>query len=316
MISKYESYNTSFPPGVGLGTMMMGWRLDSKESERIISLAYENQVVMIDTSVSYSRGYCHEIIGKALFNLKLRNKFFIATKVGGISNDSDTSDNRGYSKHNIIRQCELSLAQLNIECIDLLQLHNPTKDFELQEILEALDLLMTQGKIKSYGISNYNLEFTREFLSYVSRNNFPKPLTSQFEYNIINFRDNNSLFDFLESMNLRTLTWGPLASGLLTDWYLDKTYLKPNSRIEVGREKSAKNIILNRIATRNILNKISNYCSELNMPAQVFSLLWILKTKPNNSPLIGPSSTIQFMQLIEGVRGMKYKDIDFSSLSL
>ena len=316
MILKNETRKISFPTGIGLGTMMMGWRLDSKESEKIISLAYENKIIIIDTSVSYSRGNCHEIIGKALFNLKLRNNFFIATKVGGVSSDSDPPQNRGYSKYNIIRQCELSLTQLKIECIDLLQLHNPTNDFELHEILEALSLLIIQGKIKNYGICNYSIQNTKELLSHIRGDIFPEPLTSQFEYNLINFREQSSLFKFLDSTNLKTLTWGPLASGLLTDWYLDKTYLRPNSRIELGRENVSKNILLNKISTKNILNKISAYCLELNISAQVFSLLWILKTKPNNSPLIGPSSVNQFIQLIEEVNNEKYKNIDFSSLSI
>ena len=124
------------------------------------------------------------------------------------------------------------------------------------------------------------------------------------------------MFKFLESTNLKTLTWGPLASGLLTDWYLDKTYLKPNSRIELGRENNFKNITLNKISTKNILNKISAYCLKLNISAQVFSLLWILKTKPNNSPLIGPSSINQFIQLVKEVNNEKYKNIDFSSLNI
>jgi aryl-alcohol dehydrogenase-like predicted oxidoreductase len=316
MILKNEIRKTSFPTGIGLGTMMMGWRLDSKESEKIISLAYENQILMIDTSVSYSRGICHEIIGKALFNLKLRNNFFIATKVGGVSNDSDPPQNRGYSKRNIIRQCELSLTQLKIEYIDLLQLHNPTNDFELHEILEALNLLITEGKIKNYGICNHSLENTKELLSHISGNIFPEPLTSQFEYNLINFREQSSMFEFLDSTKLKTLTWGPLASGLLTDWYLDKTYLRPNSRIESGKENNSKNITLNKISTKNILNKISDYCLKFNISAQVFSLLWILKTKPNNSPLIGPSSINQFIQLVKEVNNEKYKNIDFSSLSI
>lgn len=303
---------TSFPAGIGLGTMMMGWRLNSKDSEKIISLAYDNEISMMDTSVSYARGYCHELIGKALNNLKLKDKFFIATKVGGISNDSDTPENRGYSKHNIIRQCELSLTQLDIECIDLLQLHNPTNDFGFQEILEALNLLKTQGKIKNYGICNYNEENTKELLTYIGENNFPEPLTNQFEYNLINFREQASLFNFLESTNLKTLTWGPLAGGLLTDWYLDKTYLRPSSRIEVGRENNSKNIILNKASTKYIFKKISAYCSEFNIPAQIFSLLWILKTKPDNLPLIGPSSVDQFIQLIKEVNNKKYKHIDFS----
>jgi aryl-alcohol dehydrogenase-like predicted oxidoreductase len=313
---KNKTRKASLPTGIGLGTMMMGWRLNSNDSEKIISLAYDNQILIIDTSVSYSRGYCHEIIGRALSNLKLRDKFFIATKVGGISNDSDQPQNKGYSKYNIIRQCELSLTQLNIECIDLLQLHNPTNDFGFQEIFEALNLLKTQGKIKNYGVCNYNIKNTKELLSYISENNFPEPLTTQFEYNLINFLEQSSLFKFLETTNLKTLSWGPLASGLLTDWYLNNTFLKPNSRIEVGRENNSKNIILKKTSTKNILNKISTYCFEFNISAQVFSLLWILKTKPNNSPLIGPSSINQLVQLVKEVNNEKYKNIDFCSLSL
>ena len=124
------------------------------------------------------------------------------------------------------------------------------------------------------------------------------------------------MFEFLDSKNLKTLTWGPLSSRLLTGWYLDKTYLRPNSRIELGRENNSKNNTLNKISTKNILNKISDYCLKFNISAQVSSLLWILKTKPNNSPLIGPSSINQFTQLVKEVNNEKYKNIDFSSLSI
>ena len=316
MKSKNEIDIASFPTGIGLGTMMMGWRIDSTDSEKIISMAYENGISLIDTSVSYSRGYCHEIIGNALRNLKLRNRFFIATKVGGVSNDSDTHENRGYSKRNIIRQCELSLSQLKIECIDLLQLHNPTNDFRFEEVLEALNLLKIHGKIHNYGICNYNELSTEQLLIQIRKNNLSEPLTSQFEYNLLNFREKDSMFEFLKSTNLKTLTWGPLSSGLLTDWYLDKSYLRPNSRLELGRENSSKQIVLNNASTQYVLKKISDYCLRFNIPAQIFALLWILKTKPDNSPLIGPSSIDQFIQLVEGVNNRKYHNIDFNDSSL
>jgi len=304
-----------FPAGIGLGTMMMGWRLNSSESEKIISLAYENEILFIDTSVSYSRGYCHEIIGKALLNLKLRNKFFIATKVGGISSDSDTSENRGYSKKNIIRQCELSLSQLNVERINLLQLHHPTNDFSLEEMLEALYLLKSQGKIENYGICNYSEKDTRELLAHVEENNLPLPLTNQFEYNLLNYNEQDSLFKFLDSTSLKTLTWGPLASGLLTDWYLNNEHLRPNSRIELGRENNSKSDVLKKRVTKDMLKKISSYCREFNISAQVFSLLWILNKKPNNTPLLGPSTVDQFNQLVTEINNNKYKLINFNSLN-
>ncbi len=118
----------------------------------------------------------------------------------------------------------------------------------------------------------------------------------------------------MESTSLKTLTWGPLSSGLLTDWYLNKNYIRPNSRIEVGRENNTKNLTLNKKSTKDVLKKISSYCLKFNIPAQIFSLLWILKTKPYNSPLIGPSSIKQFLQLITEVNNNKYNQIDFNSL--
>lgn len=299
---------------IGLGTMMMGWRLNEKESEKVIALAHESNILFIDTSVSYARGYCHHIIAKSIRNLNLLNRFFIATKVGGISNDNDTSDRIGYSRSNIIRQCELSLTQLNIECIDLLQLHNPSDVHGYDEILDAIVLLKAQGKIKDYGICNYSIEETNKLLTYAADNNLPLPITNQFEYNLLNASRQESMFNFLENKNISSLTWGPLASGLLTDWYVNNIELKPNSRIQVGREKESKYKLLNAQSTQKVLHKISDICQKYNMSAQILSLLWLLNKKPNNQILVGPSSIDQFMQITREISNQKYDKIEFNEI--
>ena len=86
---------------IGLGTMMMGLRTNHAESQKIISTACDFGITLIDTSVSYSRGFSHEIIDQSLANLKIRDKFTLATKVGGVSYDNDLEHYRGYSKKNI-----------------------------------------------------------------------------------------------------------------------------------------------------------------------------------------------------------------------
>ncbi len=298
---------------VGLGTMMMGWRLGPKESEKVLSFAYEHGIVFIDTSVSYSRGLCHEIISKALTNLKLKNQFYVATKVGGISDDSDPPEHRGYSKKNIIRQCELSLSQLKLECIDLLQLHTPPDDSQHDDVIESLSILMTQGKIRDYGICNYNEIKLKEFLTYVRENNFPNPLTCQFEYNLLNSIEKAPIFKILDSTSIKSLTWGPLAGGLLTDWYLTNSILMPNSRLDISREREQKNTLLNKPSTRIILKKLETSCSNLKISAQVFSLLWILKKNPNNLPLLGPSSVDQLFELIHGISNLANLDLEYIS---
>ena len=122
------------------------------------------------------------------------------------------------------------------------------------------------------------------------------------------------MFNFLENKNIRSLTWGPLASGLLTDWYVNNIELKPNSRIQIGREKETKHKLLNTQSTQKVFRKISDICQKYNMSAQILSLLWLLKKKPNNQILVGPSSIDQFMQITKEISSQKHDKIEFNAI--
>ncbi|MFZ6873498.1 aldo/keto reductase [Undibacterium sp. Di27W] len=305
-----------FVSRLGLGTMMMGWRLNPSESESIIASAHEQGISFIDTSVSYARGECHQIIGGALRNLQLQNQFFIATKVGGISNDDDPPSHRGYAKNNIVRQCELALTQLGVDSIDLLQLHTPTKEFTYHEMLEALVLLQQQGKIKYFGVCNYAVEDMETILSYANGNQALIPLTNQFEYNLLNCLQQNSIFQLLETAGIGTITWGPLASGLLSEWYTKNDASKPGGRIDSGREKEQKLAVLNKPSTQIILKSLARLSAETNIPAQALALIYLLQTRPANCTLLGPSSLQQFNELMACLEARAAKPVDFSSLEL
>ncbi|MFZ6743266.1 aldo/keto reductase [Undibacterium sp. JH2W] len=303
-----------FVSSLGLGTMMMGWRLNPSESEKIIASAHEQGISFIDTSISYSRGECHQIIGGALRNLQLQNQFFIATKVGGISNDNDPPSHRGYSRSNIVRQCELALTQLGVDNIDLLQLHAPTKEFACHEMLEAMVLLQKQGKIKYFGVCNYAVEDMETILSYANGSQELIPLTNQFEYNLLNCQQQNSVFDLLKTAGMGTITWGPLASGLLSDWYTKNDVSKPGGRIDSGREKTQKLAILSKPSTQIILKSIASLSAETNIPAHALALIYLLQSRPENCTLLGPSSLLQFNELMAYLGTRPLKPVDFSSL--
>ncbi|MBS3913054.1 MAG: aldo/keto reductase [Bacteroidetes bacterium] len=303
-----------FVSRLGLGTMMMGWRLAQAESEKVIASAHEQGISLIDTSISYARGGCHQIIGQSLRNLKLQDKFFIATKVGGIADDSDPPDHRGYSRRNIIRQCELSLTQLGVDCIDLLQLHFPTKEFEYQEMLEALILLRSQGKIKYFGVCNYTVDDMQSVLAYAKENAALKPLTNQFEYNLLNFQQQELLFSQLETAGIGSITWGPLASGLLRDWYAKNAVAQPGSRIDTSREKDQKIALLNEPSTQKILKALTQLSAETKLPAHAIAIIWQLKKNPANCTLLGPSSLAQFNDLLSHIEIDSAYPVNFASL--
>lgn len=306
-----KNISTHFP-SIGLGSMMMGWRLSFSESKKIFSLAQSNGIELIDTSVSYARGDCHRIIARVLKDLKLKNKFYIATKIGGISDKNER--HFGYSKKNILRQCDLSLAQLNIETIDLLQLHAPSSSKRTDEILETLDELKNQGKIKNYGLCNFQKDNLIDFISSAKKQDFMMPISNQFEYNLLNCHKKNSLISWLHSNKIAAITWGLLAGGILTNWYLENSVIRPNSRIKLGKELQEKSEILQRPATQEILKKISKVSKELSISAPVLSALWAIKTQPKNCLLLGPSSFCQFKELIEGINNFKKNEINLKSL--
>lgn len=289
----------------------MGWRLDFASSKKIFSLAHSNNIRFIDTSVSYARGDCHKMISRVLSSLKLRNKFFIATKVGGISDKNN--QHFGFSKENILRQCDLSLRQLNVETIDLLQLHNPACSYLSEEILHSLNELKIQGKIQNYGLCNFQQKHLIDFIECARKLGMAMPISNQFEYNLLNYHEQAPLIKFLNSRKIKTITWGLLASGLLTEWYIKNSKIKPKSRIESGKELHPKNKLLQRATTQETLRKILRSSKELGISAQIFSVLWAQQTQPKNCLLLGPSSFEQFNELIQGINKFKGNKIDLSN---
>jgi len=283
---------------IGLGSMMMGWRLQADDALDIIAYAHDCGVNWLDTSVSYSRGLCHEIIGNCIKKLKLRDAFFIATKVGGIPKDSDPPEHIGYSYHNIIRQYELSLSQLQIDYIDLLQLHQPTKEHAFDEMLGALHHLIMQGKIKHYGICNYDAaDF--DMLSYSAKKlGMLAPFSHQFSYNLLDRDGKESLFSLAKKANANTISWGPLSGELLTDWYADSDGIKPNSRIDSGREKSAKQDLLQSAYARDCIQQLRDLRNQTGFSVQQLAISFLLNNSPIDHVLIGPSNLNQCKELL------------------
>ena len=183
-------------------------------------------------------------------------------------------------KKNIIRQCELSLRQLKTERIDILQLHYPTSETSNEEMLEALSLLIYQGKIKNFGLSNYNKSELNALYQSAVQNNFQLPISNQFEFNLLNYENSQSFFEACSSKRIGTITWGPLSSGLLSNWYISHSKIKPGSRIENSREKNSLKKILHKTSTKQKLLLLGQLSKETGIAAQVLAISWLIHKKP------------------------------------
>ncbi|CAG4912240.1 unnamed protein product [Acidocella sp. C78] len=222
-----------------LGTMTMGGRgvfgkvgnVGRAEARRQIDMCVDAGVNLIDTADIYSTGGSEEIIGEALGG-KRPQGLLIATKVrfpmGQGPND------RGLSRHHIIQACEASLARLRTDVIDLYQVHEWDGLTPLEETMQALDMLIRQGKVRYVGCSNYSAWHVMKALAIAERTNRERFVSQQIHYTLEAREAENELIPLAVDQGLGVLVWSPLAGGLLSGKHRRNQDTPPGTRQLAG----------------------------------------------------------------------------------
>ena len=210
-----------------LGTMTYGsskgfWENISGLSQDAVNeqvrYAVDAGVNFIDTANVYSAGQSEVLLGEALRALKLkRDELIIATKCTGTMEDSPNG--RGQSRHHIFNQVDASLKRLQLEHIDLYQLHSfdPLTPFE--ESLSALDDLVRSGKVRYIGLCNMAAWQIMKSLGVSERRRLSQFVSVQAYYTIAGRDLEREIVPLLQDQKLGLMVWSPLAGGLLTGKY-------------------------------------------------------------------------------------------------
>lgn len=192
---------------IGLGTMSLKGGA-TKQNTDILQRAFESGINYFDTADLYERGMNEDMLGQAL--APMRDKVVLATKVGNQwRSDGSTWDWRA-SKAYIIKAVEASMARLNTDYIDLYQLHGGTIDDPIDEIIEAFEQLVKEGKIRYYGLSSIRPNVIKE---YARKSNI---VSVMMQYNLLDCRP-EIVFPLLEEKNISVISRGALTQGLLID---------------------------------------------------------------------------------------------------
>lgn len=195
---------------VSLGTWQLGGRwgedFDEKKAETILNTAIDNGVNFIDSADAYNNGMSEKIIGKVLKKRTENIKF--ATKCG---RKLDPHVAAGYNKGNIRRFVEDSLRNMDVEALDLIQLHcPPTEVYSNGEVFNVLDELKKEGKIINYGVSVEKVEEALKAIQY------PDLASVQIIFNMFRQKPAEVFFKEAKKKDVGIIVRVPLASGLLT----------------------------------------------------------------------------------------------------
>ncbi|TDL34675.1 aldo/keto reductase [Jeotgalibacillus sp. S-D1] len=197
---------------LGLGCMSLG--RDEKKAQSIIEAALEGGVTYFDTADLYDFGINEKIVGKSLKHV--RDQVVIATKVGNRWEDGQDGWYWDPSKPYIKEQVKTSLKRLEVDYIDLYQLHGGTLDDPIDETIEAFEELKSEGYIKEYGISSIRPNVIKKYAEQSSI------VSNMMQYSLLDRRPEEQAFPILKDHNISVITRGPLAKGMLTEKLLAK----------------------------------------------------------------------------------------------
>jgi aryl-alcohol dehydrogenase-like predicted oxidoreductase len=199
---------------VGLGTWAMGgpWQYgwgpqDDGEAVAAILTALDLGINWIDTAPAYGLGHSEELVGRALRQTK--RKPFIATKCGLLWNEKREKVPH-LKRDSIRRECEASLRRLGVERIDLYQMHWPDPPQDIEEAWEEMALLAAEGKVRYFGVCNYNVE-------QIERVRRIYPVASlQPPYSMLRRETEKELLGYCAVHNIGVVAYSPMQRGLLT----------------------------------------------------------------------------------------------------
>ncbi|HEX5343216.1 MAG TPA: aldo/keto reductase [Duganella sp.] len=199
---------------------------DAGAASRLIDVCLEHGVSMFDTADVYSDGLAEQILGEAIKGK--RNRLLISTKVTFPTGDGP--NDYGSSRQHIIDAVDKSLQRLQVEHIDLLQLHGQDYNTPVEETLSTLDQLVRAGKVRYIGASNFSGWHLMKSLATADRYGYPRHVAHQIYYSLLNRDYEWELAPLAEDQGVGAVVWSPLGWGKLTGKIRRGQPAKPGTR--------------------------------------------------------------------------------------
>ena len=269
-----------------LGTMNFGPQTSEEESFAILDNALSLGINFIDTANVYGwklgEGITESIIGRWLAQGNgRRDNIVLATKVFGRMGEGPNE--RRLSAYHIRSACEASLRRLKTDHIDLYQMHHIDRETPWEEIWQAMDLLVHQGKILYIGSSNFAAWNIAQAQCFAKERHLPGLVSEQSLYNLTSRLVELEVIPTCGSFGLGLLPWSPLAGGLLGGSLGNRDH---------GRRDSER-IINSFEKHRGQLEAFESLCTDLSEEPAAVALAWLLSRPVVTAPIIGPRTQTQ-----------------------
>ncbi len=297
-----------------LGTMTFRWTSTEQESLQVLDRAFDAGINFIDTADIYSNwaedndgGVSEAVIGQWLKS-KPRDQLVIATKIRGRMWEGPNGE--GLSRQHIMLGVEGSLRRLGVEAIDLYQVHWPDDATPLDETMRALDDLVTAGKVRYLGASNYPAWLLMKALWVSDKGGYARFESIQPHYNLLNRPEvEPELAAMCANMGLGLIPYSPLAGGFLTGKYT-RDRVPAGSRGETN-ERVKSYMTEHNFALIDALRAIGEAHGGKSILQA--ALGWLLTMPVVTAPIVGANTAEQLEESL-GAAGLRLTEEEMTRL--
>jgi aryl-alcohol dehydrogenase-like predicted oxidoreductase len=270
-----------------LGTMNFGWKTEEADAHAIMDRALTEGVNFFDTANVYGfdagKGRTEEVLGTWFARGgERREKAVLATKVYGSM--SDWPNDTFLSARNLVRSCEASLRRMQTDWIDLYQFHHVDPSTPWEEIWQACETLVAQGKVLYVGSSNHAAWQIAAANEAAARRHFPGLVSEQSHYNLLTRHVELEVLPAAQHYGVGVIPWSPLAQGLLAGVLGNQE--GDRRHLERNRERIEQH--------RPALQAYEDACREWGSAPADVGVAWLLHQPAVTAPIVGPRTMEQF----------------------
>lgn len=273
---------------LSLGSWLtFGKQISDKIAGQLMEIAYDNGVNFFDNAEIYATGKSEIVMGKILKKMKWERSSFVVSSKVYFGDGGKKPNQTGLSRKHIFEGCHAALKRLQVDYLDLLFCHRPDKTTPIEETVWAMNHLIQQGKVLYWGTSEWSAQEIMEAHMVAKSLNLIGPTMEQPQYNM--FHREKVEVDFSQiykTVGLGTTIWSPLASGVLTDKYIDQ--IPKGTRLGMAGLEWLKDRSLTpeRLEKVRDLNEVAK---DLNTSLAKLAIAWCAKNDNVSTVILGAS---------------------------
>lgn len=277
---------------LALGTMTWGKQTDEYEARDQLAAFLDAGGTLIDTADSYAAGACEDLLGTLIQEFDCREDVVVATKA---VQRPGTERRLDASRRHLLNALDASLKRLDVEYIDLWQLHRWDSWTPLEETLDALDYAVSSGKVRYAGISNYSGWQTARACTLQHVKGTAPIITTQMEYSLLERGIEREIVPAAQTLGMGILPWSPLGRGVLTGKYrhsipIDSRGGNPETSGFVGAYNNER--------SHRIVDAVCTAAEGLDAAPGEVALAWLRDRPGVVAPILGARTTNQLISAL------------------